>query len=209
MSGQRGRPKQYDPQTAVQAAAEVFWAQGFSGTSLDDLSAAMGMNRPSIYRAFGDKETLYRQAVAHFSTQMEDGFKQTVLREADLRKGLKKFYRAALQVYATGDKALGCMVMCTAPAAAVSHPSVQADLLAVIEQLDTQLSHRVELAIEQQQLPRTTDAKSLSKLIQAVLHSLAIRARAGESQAALRRLADAAVITLLGATSAPRDHRDK
>jgi AcrR family transcriptional regulator len=66
MSTQRGRPKKYDPQTALQAAGGVFWAQGFSGTSLDDLSAAMGMNRPSIYRAFGDKEAVYRLALAQW-----------------------------------------------------------------------------------------------------------------------------------------------
>jgi len=198
MNGQRGRPKQYDAQTALQAAGGVFWAQGFSGTSLDDLSAAMGMNRPSIYRAFGDKEAVYRMAMGQFTAQMEEGFKRTILQEADFRKGLRKFYRAALEVYSTGETALGCMVVCTAPAAAVSHPDVQFDLQEVIRKLDARILARVELAVKQGEIQQVADAKSLSKLIQAVLHSLALRSRAGESKASLRRFADAATLTLLG-----------
>ena len=198
MNAQRGRPKKYDTQTALQAAGSVFWAQGFSGTSLDDLSAAMGMNRPSIYRAFGDKEAVYRLALAQFSTQMEEGFNRTVLHESDFRAGLRKFYRAALEVYSAGETALGCMIMCTAPSASVTHVDVQSDLLEVINQLDARILKRVDLAVEQGQISEVMDAKSLSKLIQAVLHSLAIRARAGESKASLRRFADAAILTILG-----------
>ncbi|HIF33901.1 MAG TPA: TetR/AcrR family transcriptional regulator, partial [Planctomycetaceae bacterium] len=56
MKRTRGRPKQYDEDVVLHAAGEVFWTKGFNATSLDDLSVAMGMNRPSIYRAFGDKE---------------------------------------------------------------------------------------------------------------------------------------------------------
>jgi len=200
MSTQRGRPKKYDPQTALQAAGGVFWAQGFSGTSLDDLSAAMGMNRPSIYRAFGDKEAVYRLALAQFTRQMEEGFNHTVLQETDFREGLRRFYRAALEVYSSGEAALGCMVMCTAPAASITHLDVQSDLLEVIEQLDRRILKRVELAVDQGQISAIVDAKSLSKLIQAVLHSLAIRARAGESKTSLRRFADAAILTILGKT---------
>ena len=198
MSRQRGRPRKYDAQTALQAAGEVFWAQGFSGTSLDDLSTAMGMNRPSIYRAFGDKEAIYRLALAQFTRQMEEGFSRTVLHEPDLRSGLRKFYRAALEVYSTGNAALGCMVMCTAPAASVVKPNVQSDLLEVIEQLDARILGRVELAVEQGEISEVADARTLSMLIQAVLHSLAIRVRAGESKASLRRFADAAIVTVLG-----------
>ncbi len=198
MSGQRGRPRQYDAQTAVDAAGKVFWTKGFSGTSLDDLSVAMGMNRPSIYRAFGDKEAIYRLALAQFTSQMEEGFTRAVLHEVDIRKGLRKFYRAALEVYSVGESPLGCMVMCTAPSASVVNPNVQADLLKVITQLDAHILGCVERAVEQGQISEVSDAKSLSKLIQAVLHSLAIRARAGESKASLRRFSDAAILTFLG-----------
>ena len=71
--------------------ASVFWAKGFSGTSLDDLSGAMGMNRPSIYRAFGDKEEIYRQALNQFGMVMDEAFAAyTLAHEKDFRTGLKK-----------------------------------------------------------------------------------------------------------------------
>ena len=76
MSKQRGRPKLYDANAALEAAGAVFWSKGFSATSLDDLSSAMSMNRPSIYRAFGDKESIYRQALAQFSKLMDEGVKR-------------------------------------------------------------------------------------------------------------------------------------
>jgi AcrR family transcriptional regulator len=196
MTKQRGRPKLYDATSALEAAATVFWSKGFSGTSLDDLSAAMDMNRPSIYRAFGDKESIYRQALDQFASHMEEGFRRTLLHEPDIRVGLKKFYREALEIYTSGDSALGCMVMCTAPAAAVSHPEVQADLLSVIQEIDAKLLVRVEKAMADGQVNKTQDAKLLGKLIQAVLHTLAIRARAGESKASLRKFADSATLAL-------------
>jgi AcrR family transcriptional regulator len=196
MTKQRGRPKLYDATSALEAAATVFWSKGFSGTSLDDLSAAMDMNRPSIYRAFGDKESIYRQALDQFASHMEEGFRRTLLHEPDIRVGLKKFYREALEIYTSGDSALGCMVMCTAPAAAVSHPEVQADLLSVIQEIDAKLFMRVEKAMADGQVNKTQDAKLLGKLIQAVLHTLAIRARAGESKASLRKFADSATLAL-------------
>jgi AcrR family transcriptional regulator len=194
----RGRPKKYEPQVALEAAGNVFWAQGFSGTSLDDLSAAMGMNRPSIYRAFGDKEAVYRLALGEFAKRMENGFTSTLVHEANFNKGLKAFFKEALEVYCAGEAPLGCMVMCTAPSAAVSSPNVQTDLLGVIEQLDRRFQVRIELACEQGQITQTTDAKTLSKLLQAVLHSLAIRARAGESKFILQKFVDGAIVTLLG-----------
>lgn len=201
MSPPRGRPKLYDAPTALRAAGRVFWTRGYGDTSLDDLAAAMGMNRPSIYRAFGNKESLYRQVLQLFTEQMQQAFAQTVVQEADIRKGLERFYRAAIDVYLAEPDALGCLVMCTAPASAHVQPQVQAELLATIESLDQRLAQRIRLAIREGQLLASTDPKSLSRLLQAVLHSIALRARAGESKAALRRLGDAAVAGLLGASN--------
>lgn len=198
MTNQRGRPKLYDTEAALKAAGAVFWTKGFSGTSLDDLSDAMGMNRPSIYRAFGDKEEIYRQALNQFGAVMDEAFKETLIKEKDIRKGLKKFYRKALDVYSSDEAALGCMVWSTAPAATLIHHEVQNDLLAAICHVDKMVLQRVELAIEQGQVNKDVDAKSLSKMIQALLHSISIRVRAGESLATLRRFIDSAIVILLG-----------
>ena len=197
MKSQRGRPKLYDTEVALKAAGAVFWEKGFSGTSLDDLSDAMGMNRPSIYRAFGDKEEIYRQSLNQFGKVMDEAFTQTLMHEKEIRKGLRKFYRKALEVYSSDETALGCMVWSTAPAATLIHPEVQADLLDAINHVDARLMQKIELAIEQGQVNKNVDAKSLSKLLQALLHSISIRVRAGQSLAGLRRLIDASIEMLL------------
>jgi AcrR family transcriptional regulator len=198
MKSQRGRPKLYDTEVALKAAGAVFWEKGFSGTSLDDLSIAMGMNRPSIYRAFGDKEDIYRQSLNQFGKVMDEAFEKTLRREKDIRKGLRKFYRKALEVYSSDQTALGCMVWSTAPAATLIHPEVQSDLLAAINHVDAIVLERVELAIEQAQINTDVDVKALSKLLQALLHTISIRVRAGDSITSLRRFIDSSIAMLLG-----------
>jgi AcrR family transcriptional regulator len=198
MSGQRGRPKLYDEEAALKAAGAVFWAKGFSGTSLDDLSDAMGMNRPSIYRAFGDKEDIYRQALNRFGGIMDEAFQQSLAKEQDIRKGLKKFYYRALDVYSSDDIPLGCMLWSTAPAATLIHPEVQTDLLNAIKHIDALMLQRLKQAIKQEQISNTIDAKSLSKILQALLHSISIRVRAGESISSLKRFIDASLQLMLG-----------
>ena len=81
MKRPRGRPRKFDPEVAIQKAMLVFWQRGLSATSLDDLSIAMEMNRPSIYNAFGNKEAIYRLALAQFCGQLDLGIEQVLLAE--------------------------------------------------------------------------------------------------------------------------------
>ncbi len=194
----RGRPKQYDADTALQAASEVFWSKGFSATSLDDLAAAMRMNRPSIYRAFGSKEAIYRQALAAFCQALDSTFEQTMLQEQDIAKALTKFYTAALAVYTSGEQAKGCLVMSTAATAATCHPDVQSDLLEIIQGLDGKLEQRFAQAQKAGQLKASCDIKGLAALAQGLLHSLSLRARAGQSQRQLKSMVRSGVAMMVG-----------
>jgi AcrR family transcriptional regulator len=197
MKRTRGRPRKYDEDVALQAAGEVFWTKGFSATSLDDLSAAMGMNRPSIYRAFGDKEAIYRKALMQFGQGMEAAFASTMLAEDDIRKALAGFYRAALAVYTSGEQPKGCLVMSTAVAAAACHPEIQADLLGVIRDLDQKFAKRLEQAREAGQLDADFDAAGRAIVAQSLLHSLSLRARAGETPGRLRQMIKVGVETVV------------
>ncbi len=197
MKRTRGRPRQYDEDVALQAAGEVFWTKGFSATSLDDLTVAMGMNRPSIYRAFGDKEAVYRKALMQFCQGMEAAFERTMLAEDDIRKALASFYQDALAVYTSGEQPKGCLVMGTAVAAAVCHPEIQADLLNVIRDLDQKIAKRLEQARDAGQLEASFDATGRAAVAQSLLHSLSLRARAGETPKRLRRMIEAGVETVV------------
>lgn len=188
MKRTRGRPRKFDQSSALQAASDVFWTKGFNATSLDDLSAAMDMKRPSIYNAFGDKEAIYRKALAHFIQGMEAAFAQTMLAEDDIRKALTSFYSGALGIYTSGEQPKGCMVMSTAVAAATCHPEIQADLLNIISELDNKMAMRLEQARDAGQLDSSYDVAGRAAIAQSLLHSLSLRARAGEAQIQLRRI---------------------
>ena len=197
MKRSRGRPRQYDEDLALEAAGQVFWTKGFRATSLDDLSAAMGMNRPSIYRAFGNKEAIYRRALGRFVQGMDAMFGRTMLAQDDIHEGLTRFYREALATYTAGDLPRGCLVMSTAVAAATCHPEIQSDLLAVIRVLDEKMTERMQQAIDDGQVPSSIDARSRAAIAQGILHTLSLRARAGETQRQLRRIIEAGVRIVL------------
>lgn len=191
----RGRPRQYDPDAALEAALHRFWARGFTATSLDDLAAATGMNRPSLYAAFGDKEALYRRALARFAAGVRAEVAHA-LAAPRLADALAAFYRGALDVYCAADPPLGCFVLCTAAVEAPAHPEVRADLAAVIDEIDAVLARRFEAARRAGELPAEAEPRTLARLAQAVLHSLALRARAGASRASLARIAHSAASRL-------------
>ena len=197
MSRSRGRPIQYDTRTVLNAACNVFLSNGFSGTSLDQLSDAMQMNRPSIYNAFGDKQALYRRALALYCDQVNEGMGQTLFGDTDIRNGLIKFYDLALEVYYAEAQPMGCMMMCTAPAAAMIHPSVRDDLKNLLKSVDDKIHQRLAEAVSAKQVASDVDTRMLAKILQAVLHSLALRARAGETKVSLKKMSRYAVNNLL------------
>src|ERR1044072_4831053 len=95
----RGRPRAYDPAQALARAADTFWKAGYAGTSLDDLSAATGMNRPSLYAAFGDKRDLYLKTLEHYRDQSPALTRAALADDPPLRVFLKRFYDKALDLY--------------------------------------------------------------------------------------------------------------
>src|SRR4051812_11049174 len=95
----RGRPRGYDPDAALVRAIASFWHAGYAGTSLDDLSAATGMNRPSLYGAFGDKRDLYLKALAHYWELSRVAMKQALADGLPLRDALQRLYDKALSIY--------------------------------------------------------------------------------------------------------------
>lgn len=194
----RGRPRQFDRDEVLDRALKLFWARGLSGTSLDDLSAAMNMKRPSLQNAFGDKESLYRHVLARFVVRMKAESGAILFEEPDLEAALVKFLDAAIRVYCSAEPALGCLVMCTATLEAGTHPEVRRDLKQVIAELDAVLSARFSQAKEAGQLPPGADVRALAQVMQSIQHSVALRARAGESRASLRKMARSAVKLICG-----------
>jgi AcrR family transcriptional regulator len=198
MKGMRGRPRTYNEEAVLTAAGELFWAKGFSATSLDDLSQAMRMTRPSIYGAFGNKEMIYRRALNQFVIRMDRLAGETLYANSDVRIALTQFCKEILAVYFQGEESLGCMVMSTAVVEAASHTDIRDDLLNTVFGIDEKIELRLDQAQQAGQLSMKASIKTRAKLVQALIHTLSIRSRAGETKGGLEQLIDESILIILG-----------
>ncbi|HEV7371228.1 TetR/AcrR family transcriptional regulator [Arenibaculum sp.] len=202
MKRTRGRPRAYDPGQALDRATELFRRNGFSATSLDGLAEATGMNRPSLYAGFGDKRALYLKALDRFRARADRVFGEAVADRRSVAEAVEGFFAAALDLYAPeGGEALGCLALCTATAEAASDEAIQDALRGVLAEIDGRLEALLLAAKERGELPADGDAEGLSLLLAATLHSIAIRARAGQPRRELEASVAAALGALRGALS--------
>jgi TetR/AcrR family transcriptional regulator, copper-responsive repressor len=193
----RGRPRAYDPETALARAAATFWKAGYAGTSLDDLSEATGMNRPSLYAAFGDKRDLYLKTLEYYTEESRALTRQALADDPPLRVFLKRFYGKALDLY-FGDGPRGCYTVGTAATVAAVDDGVRAFLADRVRNADGFLKHQIEQAKTRAEIPRDADPAALAYLATATLHTLAVRSRAGISRTELDALVNAAIGVICG-----------
>lgn len=184
----RGRPPAYDRAEVLARIAATFRRHGYEGTSLDRLAAETGLARPSLYAGFGDKREMYLAAVAATARMLEQGV-AAALAEPTLKAALAALYARAIDLYAGGPVALGCLVVCTATTAAPEEPTVREALSEVLGTLDGALAARCAVSPAECR----GDPDGAGAVAAATLHSLAVRARAGAPRAELQALADATV----------------
>ncbi len=200
----RGRPRAYDPDVALRRATRAFWRDGFAGTSLDALGEAMEMNRPSLYGAFGDKRDLYLAAIDRYVVVSSADMAEALGGEARLADALLRVYDRALGLYFADAKSpLGCFLIGTAATEAARDAGVRKKLGAGLRELTSAFEARFARARTDGEIAPSADPALLADLAAAVLFSIALRARAGDSRASLRAFARAAVAFVCGAV-APR-----
>jgi AcrR family transcriptional regulator len=198
-SVRRGRPRAYDPETALAQAMAVFWSAGYAGTSLDDITAGTGMNRPSLYGAFGDKRALYLRSLERYRARGRAALIDALAPDRPLREGLRRVYQTALALYYSGEGgARGCFLIGTALTESVGDAEVRTTLRDALLEFDAAFEARLRLARDRGELPRAADPRSLAKVASAVLHTLAIRSRAGEPRKALEAMLDPALDLICG-----------
>jgi AcrR family transcriptional regulator len=193
----RGRPRAYDPQEAIARAAQRFWKAGYAGTSLDDLSEATGMNRPSLYAAFGDKRDLYLKTLDYYREESRALAREVLADKPPLRVFLKRFYNKALALY-LGDGPRGCYTIGTAATVAAVDEKVRDFLADSMRTTDGFLTHQIEKAQARGEIAQNADPKALGYLASATLHTLAVRSRAGLARKELDALVDAAIDVICG-----------
>ena len=175
----RGRPRAYEPDIALGKALDLFRKDGFAGTSLDDLSAATGMNRPSLYGAFGDKRELYIKSYQRYRDDARAAMIDIFRGEQPIRERLQRIYDVALDIYLLGEEGpRGCFTVMTAASEAVFDPDIRAMVLEGFTELDKAFAACFRQAKEKGELPESADPAVLGLLASATLHTIAIRSRA-------------------------------
>src|SRR6476646_3945031 len=166
----RGRPRAYQPDVALGKALDLFRKGGFAATSLDDLSTATGMNRPSLYGAFGDKRELYIRAYQRYRDDARAAMVDIFRAELPIRKRLERIFEVALDIYLSGDAGpRGCFTVLTAASEAVSDPDIRAMVLEGLSELDKAFAACFRMAKEKRELPESADPEVLAQLASATI----------------------------------------
>ena len=196
----RGRPRAYQPDVALGRALDLFRKGGFAATSLDDLSEATGMNRPSLYGAFGDKRELYIKSYQRYRDNARAAMADIFRAQLPLCKRLERIYAVALDIYVSGDEGpTGCFTVLTAASDAVNDLTIRAMVLDALTELDKAFASCFRIGKERGELPESADPLVLAQLASATLHTIAIRARAHVPLKELEAIVKGAIGVLCGA----------
>lgn len=196
----RGRPRGFVAEDVLERVRTVFMEKGFTAASLDDLAAASGLNRPSLYAAFGDKEQLYIATLRFYGEKSLEGLDTILGGPGTIAQRLGRVYNAAIELYTAPPLRPGCLIVGTAAVESPTHPriaEVARDLLVAIES-------RLERAFADSDLPTTPSPASRARMAGAIMYAIAIRARLGIEATELRAFAASMVPTICGAAPASR-----
>jgi AcrR family transcriptional regulator len=174
----RGRPRSFDRKAALDAAMTVFWEKGYEGATISDLTAAMGVNPPSLYAAFGDKEDLFLATVQHYA---ESHTGQVCPSHATAREAVEAYLRFKADMLAGAGHPRGCMLMVAFFTAANASPKLHRFLTQKRMEAREHLKARIKQGIRDGDVPAGTDAEELADFYLAVIAGVSQQARDGAS----------------------------
>jgi AcrR family transcriptional regulator len=184
----RGRPREFCVDAALAAALRVFWSKGYEGASLTDLTEAMGVTRPSLYAAFGNKEALFRKALDLYE---RDKLAYTgAALDAPTARGVAEHLLLGALDMQSGTDPKGCLGVISTVACGSEAESIRAEVLVRQASSNAALLQRFERAKAEGDLPEHIEAASLVRYLTAVLQGLCIQAGSGAGVAELRRIVD-------------------
>lgn len=191
----RGRPRGFDADDVLDRALDVFWRQGFSGTSYADLTQATGLNKPSLYAAFGDKEALFASVIDRYRDGRQAQLVAAFARCGDVHAGAAALLTGYADLYTGGETPSGCLISSGLAEAQSPHFSacLRDQLVAVSEHTGQSITDRIARAVAEGELPADTDAKALAGFLVAYSLGLAAAARAGATRDCLRATVDVAL----------------
>lgn len=185
----KGRPREFCTGAALAAALRVFWSKGYEGASLADLTEAMGITRPSLYAAFGNKEALFHKALDLYEAEKLE-YTRLALERPTARGVAECFMRGALEMQTSQCDPKGCLGVISSMACGAEAESIKADVIARRASSQAALIARFERAKTEGDLPAHVDVAGLTSYLYALLQGMAVQAGSGASRADLERLVD-------------------
>ena len=183
----RGRPREFDVDQALDRALEVFWLKGYEGTSLPDLTGAMGINRPSLYAAFGNKEALFRRALDRYA-EGPAAYVREAVGEPTARAVARRLLGGAIDLLTDPRNPRGCLFVQGALACGEAADSVRRELVARRLAGEVAVRQRFERALAEGDLPAGSDPADLARYVVTLIHGMAVQAAGGASREDLRRV---------------------
>lgn len=195
----RGRPKAYDRPTALKSMRELFWDQGYAATSLDDLSSATAMNRPSLYSAFGDKTAAFKAVLDDYIDDVRKRYRPAFVAPVPLREALHRIYETAIEIYSTGEgPGRGCFMVGAALTDSLRDPEVAEKLRNAFHEMDRAFLRRLQIAQGRGDLSPNANLEALAMVASATHSALSVRMRSGESVEDIRRFFHHAIGVICG-----------
>jgi AcrR family transcriptional regulator len=188
----RGRPREFDPDAALDAALVVFWRSGYESASLSDLTDAMGINRPSLYAAFGNKQELFRRAIARYSARRDAAW-NTAMQAPTARQAVESLLRGAADALTASCNPAGCFLVVSSLTCGPASRAVRDEVARHRAASAPLLQARFERAIADGDLPKKTNAAQLAAFFSTVSQGMSLQAGGGVGREALHRIVDIAL----------------
>jgi AcrR family transcriptional regulator len=188
---QRGRPRSFDRETALDQAVRLFWSKGYEATSISDLTSAMGIGAPSLYAAFGDKKALFDEVVEAYGIRYGGYIARALAEEPTAKQAIARIVHEAADQHTRRGRPRGCMLLCAGDN--TNHADVAKQLRELRDSDLAVFERRILADIDAGILPPDTDAASLARYTSTVLHGMSQSARDGASRQELERVAALAI----------------
>ncbi|HEV8067927.1 MAG TPA: TetR/AcrR family transcriptional regulator [Planctomycetaceae bacterium] len=187
-----GRPREFDVEKALDRALKLFWRKGYEGASLSDLTKAMGINRPSLYAAFGNKEALFKKAIDRY-VEGPGAFLREAMQQPTAKAVVEHVFRGTIELVTDSRNPHGCLMVQGALACGDTADCVRREMAKRRDASVTALCERFERAVADADLPSNCNPADLARFVATVMHGIAVQAASGATRDELERAAKIAL----------------
>jgi len=179
---QRGRPRSFDREEALGKALDLFWERGYEGTSLNDLTASMGIAPGSFYASFGSKEQLFQEALALYGRTFGAPPGQALHDHEGTRDAIEAMLDAVADAVTLPDMPRGCLLVLAAPTGAIENSAVRGLLADLRQGILDQIHQRIDVGVANGEVPSTTNVGAVARYLTTVVEGMSVQARDGASR---------------------------